>query len=76
MANGSGKMDKKVDDQRKCCKTCSYFLVLIREFGSSSTGYGECRRHAPVLYPGDGSTVFPKLYDSKWCGEWEAKNER
>lgn len=57
--------------KKKICEGCKFFG------GVSSDGYGLCRRHAPVVVPGDEEAVrtsmWPTVHFADWCGEYQAK---
>ena len=53
------------------CKGCKFFGDEL------SDGYGQCRRHAPVVVSGDDERVrtsmWPAAHSDDWCGEYQAK---
>lgn len=53
----------------QCCKNCRFSKPRRNSFGE---GDYLCLRRPPVRFSIDEPSGFPDVYDSNWCGEWEA----
>jgi hypothetical protein len=54
------------------CATCVYFSQYQPYDLDRPLPRGQCRRHAPSLYQGEGGalkTAWPMVHETGWCGE-------
>lgn len=51
------------------CRNCVYF---IKSSQHASIKRDHCRRYPPS-WDQDGSSLFPWVNETLWCGEWKAK---
>lgn len=53
------------------CKTCKFWLKT----NYPRSGFGECRRHPPVLLPSAGrpNAAWPDTEHDHWCGDFEER---
>ncbi len=63
------------------CNTCSFCNPLPNFKPQSYPDAGECRRHAPTIWPDPayiGQGTWPLIIDitSSWCGEHPARKEQ
>ena len=48
--------------KNQSCINCQYYVFSL----------SQCRRHSPSISPSDVTdVVWPTLYHSRWCGDWE-----
>lgn len=72
----AAKLRAAADEDRKRprCGTCRYFHIDGEDFTKE---IGECRRYAPRALvvaedakPKSVDPIFPTMFESEWCGEW------
>lgn len=56
----------------KACKDCKWWHET--EDIHKSDKIGSCRKKPPIPHPATSIGMFPRIIESSWCGEFEAKN--
>jgi len=54
------------------CETCRWWMETSahKEDGKR---LGVCKRHAPITEPVNNDTLWPCLWNTEACGDWEEK---
>jgi len=52
------------------CAACRFFALTQ----SNGAATGDCRRHAPEVVPKDGVALWPVVYRTEWCGDFECRS--
>lgn len=63
-----------MDEKQECCGNCRFSMVneVMTFVGEPITDIVWCRRNAPRVTD-TGTTRWPTMRVTDWCGEWEAK---
>lgn len=65
--------------EQQCCKNCRFFDLWDVAPGMWHPP-GECRRYPPpnspkVTFASDELSIFPRVSEVWWCGEFQPKGE-
>ncbi len=58
--------------EQKTCETCAYFYRPWKDMNANL----QCRRKAPVRAANDNTPLWPAVWLTDWCGDYERAADR